>query len=175
MDVEEAIRTQRVVRRFSGREIGEQQLRGILNAGRRAGSSKNQQRWSFIVVRDRKRLAELADVGTYAKHVAGAAAAIALVTPDPDAEGAAHSITWDVGRVAQNMILLAWSWGIGSVPATVYEQELCRSILGYPSDQHCEYILSFGQPADPDELSRPPKAGGRLPLDELVHQEHWGG
>ncbi len=172
MDVEEAIRTQRVVRRFSERPITDQQLQGILNAARRTGSSKNTQRWRFIVVRDRDRLSELAGVGPYAGHLAGAKLAIALLTPSP--EGSANSYMWDLGRAAQNMTLLAWSWGIGSVPATVYEQELCRSMLGYPEEWHCGYILSFGYPADADDLTRPLRTGGRLSLSELVNEERWG-
>ena len=174
MDVEEAIATQRVVRRFSSQPIGEDDLRAILNAGRRAGSSKNLQRWAFIVVRDPDRLQQLAGVGAYAGHLAGASIAIALVTPDPGQAGP-HSILWDLGRAAQNMTLLAWARGIGSVPATVYEQELCRSILRYPAEQHCEYILSFGYPANPLALTAPPRAGGRRSLDELVHDETWQG
>lgn len=174
MEVEEAIRTQRVVRRFSPRPLDEDELTPILEAGRRTGSSKNLQRWRFIVVRDRQRLSELARVGGYAGHLAGAAAAIALLTPDPGAPESAHSIMWDLGRAAQNMTLLAWSRGIGSVPATVYEQELCRRILGYPHEWHCEYILSFGYPADESDLRRPLRAGGRRPLTEMVHQERWG-
>ena len=47
------------------------------------------------------------------------------------------------------MMLAAWELGIGSVPATVYEHDLARRLLGYPDDQHCEYLLSFGYPADP--------------------------
>ena len=172
MDVEEAIRTQRVVRRFSDRPISDQQLKGILNAGRRTGSSKNTQRWRFIVVRDRDRLGELVGVGPYAGHLAGASLAIALLTPSP--EGSANSYMWDSGRAAQNMTLLAWSWGIGSVPATVYEQDLCRGVLGYPDEWHCGYILSLGYPADAEDLTRPLRTGGRLSLPELVHEERWG-
>jgi len=172
MDVEQAIATQRVVRRFSSQPLADDDMRAILNAGRRAGSSKNLQRWAFIVVRDRERLAQLAGVGDFAGHIAGASAAIALVTPNPTVSGP-HSILWDLGRAAQNMTLLAWVRGIGSVPATVYDQALCRSILGYPADRHCEYILSFGHPAEPDMVSRPPRAGGRRPLDDLVHEETW--
>jgi nitroreductase len=111
----------------------------------------------------RDRLAALSAVGDFAGHLAGAATAIALLTPDPSAEGP-HSIMWDLGRAAQNMTLLAWSRGIGSVPATVYDQDLCRQILGYPADWHCEYILSFGFAARPEDLSRtaaPGVAGGR--------------
>jgi nitroreductase len=173
MDVEQAIATQRVVRRFSDQPLSEADEVALLEAGRHTGSSKNLQRWQFIVVRDRARLVELSEVGAYAGHLAGAALAIALVTPDPRRAGSPYSIMWDSGRAAQNMTLVAWSRGIGSAPATVYDQELCRSLLGYPDDQHCEFILSFGHPADPADLSRAPRAGGRRRREEIVHRERW--
>ena len=174
MDVERAINSQRVVRRFSDRPIADEDLAAIVNAARRTGSSKNTQRWSFIVIRDRGRLEQLSTVGDYAGHLAGAALGIAMLTPDPELSGP-YSIMWDLGRAAQNMTLVAWARGIGSVPATVYQQERCREILAYPDDQHCEYILSFGHPADESDLSRPLRAGGRRPLEEMLHRETWGG
>jgi hypothetical protein len=63
--------------------------------------------------------------------------------------------------------------GIGSVPATVYEHDLARRLLGYPADRHCEYLLSFGYPADPAALTAPRRAGARKPLDGIVHDERW--
>jgi nitroreductase len=173
MDTLDAIGSIRVVREFSGEPVAAADLDRILDAGRRAGSSKNLQRWDFIVVADRERLGRLAEVGPYARHVAGAALAIALVTPEPRAPGAPLSIEWDMGRAAQNMLLAAWALGIGSCPATVYEQELTREILGYPADHHCEYILSFGHPTDTERLVRPNRAGGRRAIEEIVHRERW--
>jgi nitroreductase len=173
MEVEDAVRRLRVVRRFRPDPLAAEDVTAILRAAHRTGSSKNKQRWAFIVVRDRERLAQLAEVGAFAGHLAGAAAAIALVTPDPAAAGSPYSVMWDLGRAAQNMILVAWERGIGSAPATVYEQGLCRRLLGYPADHHCEYILSFGYPTDPTDLTRPLKPSGRRPLDKMVHHELW--
>ena len=173
MEVLAAIDTLRTVRRFSDRPVDPDALRTILDAGRRAGSSKNLQRWAFIVVWDRALLDELGAVGPWAGHLRGATVAIALVTPDPRAADAPLSIVFDAGRAAENMVLAAWALGIGSCPATVYEQDLARRLLGYPGSHHCEYILSFGYPADPADLVRPNRAGGRLPLEELVHHERW--
>ncbi len=101
--------------------------------------------------------------------------AIALVTPDPRAADAPLSVMWDLGRAAQNMTLAAWDLGVGSCPATVYEQDACREALGYPADRHCEFILSLGYPADPTDLTRPlqrrrptrPRLDGRT-------AERWG-
>jgi nitroreductase len=173
VEIDEAVNRIRAIRHFSTTPLGEDDLAAIIDAGRHAGSSKNLQRWTFIVIRDRSRLARLAAVGDSAGHLAGGALAIALVTPDPHAPDAPLSITWDLGRAAQNMMLVAWGRGIGSVPATVYDQRLCRSILGYPDDRHCEYILNFGYPADADMVERAPRAGGRLPITDIVRMERW--
>lgn len=168
-----AIATKRAIREFSAEPLSSDHLDRILRAGRRSGSSKNEQRWTFIVCRERAHLRELSQLGPWAAHLAGAAVAIALVTPNPPAPGAPLSIMFDLGQAAQNMMLAAWELGIGSVPATVYEHELARRSLGYPEDQHCEFLLSFGYPADRGALSRPSAPGGRRDLSEMVREERW--
>ncbi len=169
----DAISRKRVIRRFADRPLADEHLERILNAGRRAESSKNQQRWAFIVCRDRDHRRELSKLGPWAGHIAGAAVAIALITPDPRTADAPLSVMLDLGQAADSMMLAAWELGVGSVPATVYDHDLARRLLGYPADHHCEFLLSFGYPADPSDLTRPPKAGGRRPLTELVHEERW--
>ena len=157
-----AIATKRAIRRFADRPLEPTTSSGSCSAGRRPGSSKNLQRWTFIVCRDRDAPRELAALGPWAGHVAGAAAAVALVTPDPARDRTQPlSVMFDLGQAAENMMLAAWELGIGSVPATVYEHDLARELLGYPADQHCEYLLSFGYPADPDRPHPAAAAGGR--------------
>jgi nitroreductase len=164
-----AINSVRVVRAFDERALEAEHVDRILNAGRRAGSSKNEQTWAFIVISDREHLAELARVGRYAGHLAGATIAVALVSPDPSTT----SQVWDLGRAAQNMVLAAWELGIGSVPATVYDHDLAHRLLGLPRDRRCDYLLSFGHPADPSVLARSNRAGGRVSLGEVVHEGRW--
>ena len=166
MDTWQAINSVRVVRTFADRPISPQHEGQILHAARRAASSKNDQRWAFIACREKEHLRRLAEVGSYAGHVAGAALAIALLAPRGDDY-------WDLGRAAQNIVLAAWALGIGSVPATVYERAVARRELGYPAGWECPYILSLGYPADPTVLSRPNRPGGRKRLEEVVHEERW--
>ena len=173
MDAWEAIDSIRVVRQFEDRDIPKDAIARILNAGRRAGSSKNLQRWAFVVIRDRERLRDLATVGDFAGHIAGATVAIALVTPDPHQPDQPLSVTFDLGRAAQNMVLAAWEMGIGHCPATVYKHDRVAEILELPGDQHCEYILSFGYPQDRSALTTPKASGGRRNLEEVVRQETW--
>lgn len=172
MDCWEAINSVRVIHDFADRPLSAEHEARILNAARRTGSSKNEQTWAFITVRDRERLKQLTGVGKYADHLAGAALAVALVTPDESA-GWRNTRMWDLGRAAQSMVLAAWELGIGSAPATVFEQELVSRLLGLPDDRRCNYLLSFGYPADPSQLTAPKKRGGRKPLAEVVHEERW--
>jgi nitroreductase len=173
METWQAIDTTRAIRKFEDRPLASEHLDRILNAGRRSGSSKNQQNWDFVVCTDRAHLAELAGVGPFAAHLAGAAAAIALVTPDPATAEAPLSVYWDLGRAAQNMTLAAWELGIGSVPATVYDQALVRRLLALPEGRHCEFLLSFGYPENPEALTWAKRPGGRKPLEAIVHRERW--
>jgi nitroreductase len=173
MSVWRAISTKRAIRTFADTPLEPEQLDRIVRAGRRSGSSKNLQRWEFIVCRDRDHLRELSAVGPWAGHLAGAAVGIALVTPTSKGADDPLSVMFDLGQAAAYMMLAAWELGIGSVPATVYEHDLARRLLGYPETHHCEYILSFGYPADAAELTAPNRPGNRRPLDEIVHEERW--
>ncbi len=47
------------------------------------------------------------------------------------------------------------------------------SLLGYPDDRWCEYLLSMGYPADPAVLRARNRSGGRKALDDVVHEERW--
>ena len=173
METWEAIRTYRAIRAFADRPLSERDLQRIVRAGRRAPSSKNTQRWDFVVCRDRDHLRELSGVGPFAKHVATAGAAVALIAPMADDPDRTAWIMFDLGQAAQNMLLAAWDLGVGGVHASVYDEPLARKLLGYPDGYRCELILSFGYPADPSLLAAPPARGGRRPLDDVIHRERW--
>jgi nitroreductase len=173
VDALEAIRRVRVVRAYADRTVEPEKLTAIVDAGRHAGSSQNRQRWEFVLVTESATLRALGDVGRYAWHVPGAAAVIALVAPEASNPRAALSVTWDLGRAAQNIVLAAWALGVGSCPVTVYDHGLARKLFGYSDDHDCTYLIALGYPADPADLERPPRAGGRKPLEEVMHRERW--
>jgi len=108
--------------------------RAILNAGRRSQSSKNEQAWQFIAIRDKDILKALSECGSWAGHLAGAALGVAILTPDPTAK---FQTMFDAGQAAAFMQLAAWELGVGSVPASIYEAEKAREILGFPPSGIC--------------------------------------
>lgn len=172
MDAIKAIRTVRVIRDYRPQPLTEEELRAIADAARKTGSSKNTQCWDFITIRDRESLRRLSGVTIYAKHLPSAGAAIALIVPAPDPDHA-RSVLWDLGRAAQNIILAAWAMGIGSCPITVQDFDLAADVLGLPANRQCQYIVALGWPADPEDLTRPPRVGGRKPYDQVVHTDRW--
>ncbi len=170
MNVFEAIRTKRAVRKFSEKPISEEDIQRILNAGRRSQSSKNTQPWHFIAITDKAILKEFSGCGTWATHLAGAALGVAILTPDPTEK---FQTMFDAGQAAAFMQLAAWELGIGSCPASIYESEKARTILGFPQELHVRIALSFGYPLNEGEISAPPKKGGRKEFDEVVHWNQW--
>jgi nitroreductase len=170
MNVSEAIRMKRAVRKFQDKPLPKEIIHAILNAGRRAQSSKNTQLWQFIAIQDKSILKALSECGTWAGHLAGAALGVALLTPDPSEK---FQIMFDAGQAAAYMQLAAWELGVGSVPASIYEHEKAREILGFPPEWHLRIALSFGYPAEEEKLSAPPQKGGRRALEDVVHWEKW--
>lgn len=170
MNVSDAIRLKRAVRKFQDKPLPDDIVHAVLNSGRRSQSSKNTQAWQFIAIRDKSILKELSQCGEWAGHIAGAALCVAILTPDPTEK---FQIMFDAGQASAFMQLAAWELGVGSCPASIYEAEKARAILGFPSEWHLRVALSFGYAAEEETLSAAPKKGGRKILDEITHWDKW--
>jgi nitroreductase len=171
METWDAIRARRNVRSFDVRPIPEEDLRRIAEAAWRTPSSMNQQAWTFVVVTDHDTLGELSRVWSYADHVARAAAAIALVAPRNDDHDERETYQYDLGQATMSIMLAAADLGIGSCHAAVDDQDLARRLLGVPSDQRVEWLLSLGYPEDRPlaPIARPE----RRAIDEVVRYGRW--
>jgi nitroreductase len=165
--VAELIRTQRAVREYTGQEVPDELIRIIVNAGRRAQSSKNAQPWSFVVVRDRDQLRRLAEGGKFAAHVPESAFTVALVSA---MTGGADG--FDLGQAAAYLMVTAWDYGIGSCVTWMHFPEKSGEALNLPEDLKCHVVVAFGYPAPRDE-PLPARKDGRKPFDEVVRWERW--
>lgn len=171
METFDAIRSRRNVRQYQDRPIADDDLTRILEAGRRTPSSKNEQRWDLVVVRDPGRLQRLSEVWQGARHIPGSAATIALVGPDPDEQRVQQSVAYDMGQLTMSVMLAAADLGIGTGHSSVHDQDVARAVLELPDDRRCWWLIGLGYPAD-RPLS-PIRKPDRRPLDDLVHYETW--
>jgi nitroreductase len=165
----EAITSRRNVRAFSARKIPAADLDQILEAGRRSPSSQNWQPWDFVLVTERDQLCELAGVWRGADHVAGSAAAIAVIGPAADNEF--RRAQFDLGQAVMAMTLAAADLGIGSCHAGVADMRLARELLGFPGDRDWVLLISLGYPAN--RHLAPIRNPRRRPFSEVVHRDRW--
>ena len=169
MQTQDAIASRRNVRSYSGEPISTEELNQILEAGRRAPSSRNTQPWDFVLVSDRQQLQELARVWVGGGHIAGSAATIALiVTEDPGAE---RRTQFDLGQATMSIMLAAADLGIGSCHSAVGDKNLARELLALPDDKTCAFLISLGHPTG--RPLTPIKRPDRRPFDEVVHRGRW--
>src|ERR1700721_1504055 len=171
METWDAIRARRNVRSYLPDPVPAEDLDRIAEAGWRAPSASNRQHWEFIIVTDSEQLRALSTVWRGAGHIAGAAAAIALVVPVVDDDHTRLVDTYDLGQATYAMMIAAADLGIGTGHSSVGDQERAREILGVPADHEFSYLLGVGDPAD--RPLRPIVKPNRRPIDEVIRHGHW--
>lgn len=171
METWDALRARRNVREYSSRAVSGADLDRIAEAGWRSPSASNRQHWDFVLVTDRDRLAELSTVWRGARHIAGAAAAFALVVPAPSDDRSRVVDQYDLGQATFAMMIAAADLGIGTGHSSVGEQAKARAILGVPDDHEVAFLLGVGYPAD--RPLTPIVTPDRRPFDEVLHRERW--
>jgi nitroreductase len=164
METFDAIRTVLAVRHFKDTPISEPIVRQIVEVGRLTASGGDSQPWHFIVVRDKeilRRLGQLARTGPYISQ-----APLAIVVA-MDRSSIAVS---DGSRAIQDMILAAWSQGVGSNWVGYNNLPEVNPLLGIPEEVSVLAILPFGYPVE--AVGKGQKK--RKPLREVAYKERWG-
>ncbi|NOY64281.1 MAG: nitroreductase [Nitrospirae bacterium] len=185
MELFEAIKTRRSIRRFSDRDVDDEKIRMILDAARMAPSWANLQCWRFIVIKDiqkRQTISELTYVESFfaplgykvnpaKKGIAEAPVLIvacALPSDSGSLWGQNYYLT-DMGIACQNLMLAAHGLGLGTVFVGVFDEEQIKELLSIPENVRVVGLFPIGYPLE--EKKEPPK---RKPLDEIVFNENWG-
>jgi len=165
VDAYKAIVTKRDTRSYTKDPISDEALRRVLQAGRMAGSSKNQQPVRFVVVRDKERMAELKKCADFGEPLVPAMAAIVIVSSPESNVG-----EFDAGRAAQNIMISAWNEGLASCPLRIHREDCGREVLGMPEGWRIAMVVALGHP-DPNVPMSMNRT--RKPFEEYVHWERW--
>jgi len=165
MDAYRAIVTKRDTRQYVPDPVGEADLAKVLQAGRMAGSAKNSQLARIIVVTDPDDREKLAACGDFTAWIGSAPAVLVVAMPSETGR------LFDLGRMAQNVMLAAHDLGLATCPVTFQHQERIRPLLEIPDDHEAPMGVTLGHPA-PADPNRP--RAPRLPLDNIVFRGRWG-
>ena len=171
MEVMEAIKGRQSVRAYEPREVEEEKLLRILEAGRLSPSASNRQERRFVVVKDADRRKLLSEAAKNQKFVAEAPVVIvACAAVDTDYVMACGQLAYpiDTAIAVDHMTLQAVEEGLGTCWIGAFDEERVKEILNIPEEVRVVSLLPIGYPAD---VSRPKS---RMGLDEIVMQEKWG-
>ena len=159
--------SRREVRDYAAGPLEPEVEHRILDAGRLAGSAKNRQPWTFVVVRDDRAVEAVAESVFEPTNVRGAAFLVAVVM-----SGGAGI---DAGRAVQNMLLAAHAQGVGSCPNGISDRVGLNRALRLPEETTVATVLTFGYPAKPRDPARRSAEewvarANRKPFDEVVRE-----
>jgi len=174
MNIFEAIKTRRSIRRFKEVEIPEEDLKKILEAAIWAPSAGNLQPWEFIVVKDKKikeRLAEAA-LGqmwmTTAPVIVVVCANLERSASRYGERGRNLYAIQDTAAAIENMLLAAHALGYGACWVGAFDEEEVRRILNIPHGIRPVALIPMGRPAEE------PSVPYRRSLKDIVHKDVFG-
>jgi len=180
MEVLEAIRTRRSIRRYKDTPVDDRTIELVLEAARWAPSWTNTQCWRFIVVRDSNIKAELANIlGDNKATDAIRSAPVVIVAcaeigksgyyggETPATDKGDYWFMFDVALAMQNLVLAAHSLGLGTVHVGLFDAKKVAHLLEV-SQGFC--VVSMTPLGYPDQE---PKIRPRKELSEIVFYDRW--
>jgi len=194
MELFEAIKNRRSIRRYKSDPVDDKKIEAILEAGRWAPSWANTQCWRFIVVRDPKIKAKLTDTlmkiklpdrevpnpGAMAMNTVPAVIVVCAEIGKAGGKsgpggGGCEYVTdkgdwfmFDTALAVQNMALAAHSLGLGTVIMGAFDAVQAEKALGVPKGYRVVVMFPVGVP------DQEGKAPPRKELSEIVVKDKWG-
>jgi nitroreductase len=162
-DAISAIMDRRSIRRYKPLPIPEEDLRKILEAGRRAPSAGNRQPWHFVVVTSPDVKEAVSEACSGQRWMADAGAIICGIG-DPQAPW--HPV--DVAIAMQNMVIAATALGYGTCWIGAFNEGKVKEVLGIPEDKKVIALTPVGVP-DESPGPRP-----RKPWEEVFSRDRFG-
>jgi nitroreductase len=192
MELFEAIKNRRSIRRYKPDPVDDKKIEAILEAGRWAPSWSNTQCWRFIVVRDpqvKSRLAETLlkfklpdkEIDNPAINMIKTAPVVIVVCAKLGTSGTAPGVgsgdyftekgdwyMFDTALAVQNMLLAAHALGLGTVVIGTFDAAKAEKALNVPEGYR---VVTFFPVGVPDHEGKAPP---RKELSEITFKDRWG-
>ena len=173
MELDECIKKRVSVKSYLDKDVPNEVIGLILEAGSLAPSAGNLQNWKFVIVRDKEKKQEIAQASKNQNWMNQAPVFIVvcndkkLITEMYGKRGELYS-SQDCAIAAQNIMLKTVELGLSSCWIGSFDVEAIQRILKIPDDVTPELILTIGYSAE--EL----KNIDREPLKGITFFNEWG-
>lgn len=172
MQVFEAIKGRRSIRKYEPRSVPDELIERILEAGQWAPTAGNIQPWKFIVVKDLKILDMVRKVSP--GYFGDAPLAVAVCSDRERAYRVGGKLCRDYlcivdcAMAVENMLLAAHALGLGACSVKSFSSTAVKEILEIPEGIEPELLVIIGYP---DER---PQAPQRFTLEEITYLNKYG-
>ena len=170
MNVMEAIRKRKSVRKYLNKKVEEDKLFAVLEAGRLAPSASNRQEWRFIIVRDQVSKKKLAEAANNQSFIAEASIVIAACAETDEHVMSCGQACYpiDVAIALDHITLAAVELGLGTCWIGAFDEKKVKQILEIPSEVRVVALMPLGYPYDSSTASK-----NRLSLNEISKYEQY--
>lgn len=169
MNVCDAIKKRRSIRNYLNKDVEDEKLKKVLEAGRLAPSASNRQEWRYIIVKDKTTRKKLSVAASNQTFVAEAPVVIVCC-----AETDGHIMRCgekcypiDCAISIDHMTLTAVELGLGTCWIGAFDANMVKKILNIPENIVVVELLTLGYP------EKIPNPSPRKSLQEIVHYEKW--
>ena len=171
MELWDALRTRRSIRKYKKDTVPDEKIERVLEAARIAPSADNKQPWSFVVVRNKEKIRELGEATYPGSEFTGNAPAVIVACANPEACGVRQDgvkyFMVDIGIAFQQLILAAWELGLGTCWVADIQEDKIRKALDLPSQIIPIALTPLGYPDEKPSMTQ------RKGLADIVHSERW--
>ena len=169
MDVFEAIKNRRSIRKYQTKDVEIDKLNKIIESARIAPSAANRQEWKFLIVKDQKTREELVEACMGQAFVAQAPVLIVACSTESERvmPCGQFAYTVDLSIAMSFMILEATELELGTCWLGAFNEEMVKSVLKIPEDIRVVGITPVGYP-DENPGPRPRKT-----TEEITCHETW--
>ena len=155
MELSEAIRKRRSIRKFKDTPIPENIIHDILTAAMSAPSACNKRPWEFYVITNEKKLEELKGASRFARYNAPLAIVVCGNTSRALPLGFGDYWIQDCSAATENMLLAITDKGLGAVWCGAHPQKRVagriREILGISQKEIPLNLIWIGYPDEEKE------------------------
>ncbi|MBN2566516.1 nitroreductase family protein [Candidatus Woesearchaeota archaeon] len=173
MDVLEAIRTRRSIRKYLAIPVEWEKIGRVLEAGKQAPCSGNIQNWKFVVVLNSQNRHKIAEASLQQYWMETAPVHVVVVGESSKAKqyygirGERLYTIQNCSAAIENMLLAAHAMGLGACWVSAFDENMVSRALNCLDDVRPQAIITLGYP---DEKPAEP---AEYVLEDVVYLEKW--
>jgi len=166
LDLLDAIKTRRSIRRFKPTRIPTHLIKSVIDVARHAPSANNTQPWEFIIVKDKRVKEQLAKTHAWSYFINDAPICIVVLGNE---KSSPSFFVVDASCATENLLLAAHGLGLGACWVAVYDscnsnsEKYVRDVLNVPPHLRVIAMVPIGYP---DEKAEPRNL---RELNKMVH------